>query len=513
MKSKLLILSLLTAFLGLQMQAQRGTRVNAMTNDISDNLDLRAVADIFGDSKNLADFERRLNDPEYQISNLDLNDDNEVDYLRVIETVEGSTHVVIIQSVLARDVYQDVATIDIERNRSNQIQVQIVGNEYMYGPNYIYEPAYYSTPVIYASFWSNNYRPYVSNWYWNYYPTYYTAWNPYPVFRYRNNISINLNFYNTYNYVNVRSSSRAVVVYNSGRSNGYERQHPDYSFSRRNAEVSNRYELDQRRGTRSNENYSRNGNDTNRDIASRRTGRDDSNNNGQTSRSNTDSRNSSQRGDNSRDNQNNRSTANGTANSRDYSQNRGSSSRESSTPSTQRSTASQRDYSQNRGGSSRESSAPNADRSATPQRDYSQNRGGSSRESSSPNVDRSATPQRDYSQNRGGSSRESSAPNVERSATPQRDYSQNRGGSSRESSAPNVERSATPQREYSQNRTETSRGSSPQAEQRNLPQRESSQNRNSSARESAPSQKQEIQRSSPQGRGSSENSRNGNRNT
>jgi hypothetical protein len=36
------------------------------------------------------------------------------DYLRVIETV-NRTHVVIIQSVLDRDVYQDVATIEIEK--------------------------------------------------------------------------------------------------------------------------------------------------------------------------------------------------------------------------------------------------------------------------------------------------------------------------------------------------------------------------------------------------------------
>jgi cystathionine beta-lyase family protein involved in aluminum resistance len=48
-----------------------------------------------------------LNDPELQISNLDLNNDNEVDYLRVIETVENRTHVIIIQSILDNDVYQD----------------------------------------------------------------------------------------------------------------------------------------------------------------------------------------------------------------------------------------------------------------------------------------------------------------------------------------------------------------------------------------------------------------------
>ena len=98
MKTKLLLLSLLTVVFATQMQAQNRTSVNAMNSEISDNLDLRAVASIFGDSRNLQDFEQRLNDPELQISNLDLNNDNEVDYLRVIETVENRTHVIIIQS-------------------------------------------------------------------------------------------------------------------------------------------------------------------------------------------------------------------------------------------------------------------------------------------------------------------------------------------------------------------------------------------------------------------------------
>jgi hypothetical protein len=50
-------------------------------NEISDKSRLlRAVTDIFWGPRNLQDFERRLNDPELQISNLDLNYDNEVDY-------------------------------------------------------------------------------------------------------------------------------------------------------------------------------------------------------------------------------------------------------------------------------------------------------------------------------------------------------------------------------------------------------------------------------------------------
>jgi hypothetical protein len=71
------------------MHGQNRTR-NAM-NDESDNLDLRAVTDFLG-TLDLQDFERRLNDPELQISNLDLNYDNDVDYLRVIETVDFNTH-------------------------------------------------------------------------------------------------------------------------------------------------------------------------------------------------------------------------------------------------------------------------------------------------------------------------------------------------------------------------------------------------------------------------------------
>lgn len=246
MKTRLFLIGLLT--LGFSsLQAQNQTTVYAKNSDISDNLDLRAVASIFGESANLQDFERRLNDPKYQISNLDLNNDNQVDYLRVIETVENRTHVIVIQSVLDRDVYQDIATIDVERDNSNKVIVQVVGNSYLYGANYIYEPVYQVTPVIYASFWVTNYRPYCSTWAWNFYPAYYVAWRPYPIYRYRSNINVCINVNNHYNYVNYRRSYRAPVIYETRRCYGYERQHPNYSFSQRHANIRNRYELDQRR--------------------------------------------------------------------------------------------------------------------------------------------------------------------------------------------------------------------------------------------------------------------------
>lgn len=251
MKTKILSLAVLSILSFTSVFAQDRTTVTANNSEISDNLDLRAVASIFGESTNLGDFERRLNDSGNQISNLDLNGDNKVDYLRVIETVEGNTHLIVIQSVLGNDTFQDIATVEVERDRYNKVQVQVVGDSYMYGDNYIYEPVYANTPIIYTSFWVNTYHPYYSSWYWGYYPSFYIAWSPCPIYRYRNHIGIYINTYNNYNYVNYRRCQVAYNSYYSGgrRGNGYEREYPNRSFEHRNNGYANTYELDNSRRT------------------------------------------------------------------------------------------------------------------------------------------------------------------------------------------------------------------------------------------------------------------------
>ena len=57
MKTKIVAFTLLTSLFAGQLFAQDRTTVNATSSEISDNLDLRAVASIFGDSENLDDFE------------------------------------------------------------------------------------------------------------------------------------------------------------------------------------------------------------------------------------------------------------------------------------------------------------------------------------------------------------------------------------------------------------------------------------------------------------------------
>ncbi|UPZ15454.1 hypothetical protein [Flavobacterium humidisoli] len=433
MKAKILLLALFA--LGISScQAQAGATVYAKNSDISDNLDLRAVASMFGESANLQDFERRLNDPKYQISNLDLNGDNEVDYLRVIESVENRTHVVIIQAVLDRDVYQDIATIDVERDNYNKVSVQIVGNTYLYGANYIYEPVYSVVPVIYTSFWVTNYRPYYSTWSWGYYPTYYTAWTPYPVYRYRSNVNVCINVHNTYNYVNVRRSYRAPAIYETRRTYGYERMRPNYSFAERHANTTNRYELDQRRVVSRETN--RNTYNTNRNYSGRTTS-----NNGVSNRTYADNRGTTNRpsvdrstNGNGSSNRGYNSTGRSTENvstqrstSRDYSNTTNNAPRTESTPRAQNT---QRvDYGSNnssnvsRGTSSREASAPRAERSS---RSYSES------QSSSSNRDYSARPQQSQRSESPRMSQESSRVSQEsRGGQSQRESGSNSRGNGR----------------------------------------------------------------------------------
>lgn len=217
------------------------TTVTATSGDISENLDLEAVATIFGESKDLEDFEKKLNDPDLKVSNLDLNGDNEIDYLRVVSESMDDIRVVTIQAVLGNDLFQDVATIDVEKGNSGTTQVQVVGNTYVYGPQYIIEPVYVSPPIIFTWFWGPYFRPWYSPFYWGYYPPYFRPWRPFPVYSYHNHVNVNINVHkNTYNHTTVRRSSTATTLENKNRRSDFAKQNPDKSFSSRNKNITNK---------------------------------------------------------------------------------------------------------------------------------------------------------------------------------------------------------------------------------------------------------------------------------
>lgn len=222
------------------IKAQDVTTVEAASAEISDNLDLEVIASLFGEAKDLEDFEQKLNDPDLQISNLDLNGDGWIDYLRVVEASDNQTHVVIIQSVLGNDMFQDVATIDVEKDPAGETRVQVVGNVYMYGPDFIITPVYIAPPVIFVWFWGPVYRPWCSPYHWGYYPPRYHPWAPVPPNIYRNNVQGHVNSMNHYNYTSDRYSHNAPAVQSLSARSDFARNHPEKSFQKRNNGVKNR---------------------------------------------------------------------------------------------------------------------------------------------------------------------------------------------------------------------------------------------------------------------------------
>lgn len=169
---------LLVCVLSIQLIAQESVTVTANSEDIANNLDLNLVASLFGQASDVEEFETLLNNPDSTFSNLDLNGDGQVDYLRVVESFDGNKRLVIIQAVLAKDIFQDVASIYLEKNEStNEVSVQVIGDKFIYGDNYIITPVYLYRPVIYSWLWSSIYMPYCSPWYWDHYPFYWRHWH------------------------------------------------------------------------------------------------------------------------------------------------------------------------------------------------------------------------------------------------------------------------------------------------------------------------------------------------
>lgn len=244
MKTKVAGLLVVLSFLTTFCMAQDKITVEAKNNDISNNLDLKAVATAFGESKNLEEFEKKLNDYDSQISNLDLNNDGQVDYLRVVEKNEKGIHVVEIQAVLGKEEFQDVASIIVEKDQNDNPTVQVVGDPYIYGDNYIIEPAYAYTPSIFSFFWGADYFLWNSPYYWGYYPTYYHHFRPYGINEYHSHIYSHINHNQRYYYTNSVRNASASNIISSSRRNDLGIRQPQGSFSSRNVNVRNKRDFE-----------------------------------------------------------------------------------------------------------------------------------------------------------------------------------------------------------------------------------------------------------------------------
>lgn len=105
-----------------------------------DNLNLYAVMKLFQESPTLEEFEKKLNSEDSRINNLDLDGDDRIDYIKVIDDVEGSVHNIILQVAVTARENQDVAVFTVDKQNDGSVDIQLTGDEELYGKDYIIEP-------------------------------------------------------------------------------------------------------------------------------------------------------------------------------------------------------------------------------------------------------------------------------------------------------------------------------------------------------------------------------------
>lgn len=106
----------------------------------ADNLNLCAVLNVFQESETLESFEQNLSAQDSKINNLDLNNDDQIDVIKVADNADGESHLIVLQVAISEKENQDVAVISVNKDENRQIQIQLIGDEDLYGKNYIIEP-------------------------------------------------------------------------------------------------------------------------------------------------------------------------------------------------------------------------------------------------------------------------------------------------------------------------------------------------------------------------------------
>lgn len=237
MKTKALFFTALLLLSVAATRADETVTVTAASTDISENLDLRTVASLFGQAETLEQFEQMLNNPDSAFSNLDLNGDGQVDYLRVIETADADRHLVVIQAVLAKDIYQDVASIYVEKDpETNEVTVQVIGDDYIYGTNYIIEPVYVCRPYIYDWFWSPGWVCWYSPYYWDCFPGWWHPWYCVAPYVYWDHCYWHHHHHPVCSFrTGYRPHDGYRPMYEPVRRTDYAARHPERSFATRNA--------------------------------------------------------------------------------------------------------------------------------------------------------------------------------------------------------------------------------------------------------------------------------------
>jgi hypothetical protein len=204
-----------------------------------DDFSLEGALELFKNSNSLEEFEKALNQEDNQVNNLDLDGDDQTDYINVEDIKENDSHIIVMSTYLNETEKQDIAIIALEKTGDGKAVLQIEGDQDLFPKNTIIEPtaeekgavqnlkvasnvtvvengstvnvwSWPSVRYLYAPtyvVWASPYR-------WRHYPNYWRPWRrvAHPVF-----YSYGARYRHHYHVVSVRRVTAVRSVYHPRR--------------------------------------------------------------------------------------------------------------------------------------------------------------------------------------------------------------------------------------------------------------------------------------------------------
>lgn len=206
------------------------------TGFAGDHFSLELALDLFKNAASMEAFEKALNTEDKLVNNLDLNEDGDIDYIRVVDHQDGDVHAIVLQVPISENESQDIAVIEIEKTGASSAILQIIGDEAIYGETKIVEPFdlegeqdgggpsgkfTFRRVVLNVWIWPSvrfvygpRYRVWVSPFSWRVYPRWWSPWRPRPFSWYRTSVRP---FRSPFRIVSTHRVLRARKVYTPRR--------------------------------------------------------------------------------------------------------------------------------------------------------------------------------------------------------------------------------------------------------------------------------------------------------
>ena len=155
------------------------TQVNITTlSSAADGLDLQAVGELLKRAENAEQFETLLNDPSEGLNNLDLDEDDNVDFIQITEYGQDDATGFSLTVDMGGGEEQELATIDVVKTDEGDVDVEVHGNEQVYGANHYHHQRFGAGDYLLFAYLFRPHPFYFSPYRFGFYPGYY---RPYPV--------------------------------------------------------------------------------------------------------------------------------------------------------------------------------------------------------------------------------------------------------------------------------------------------------------------------------------------